>query len=149
MIGVTVLGATGTIGLNTLDVLERAVLIRTFRKAPMTALRAQSAATPASETDASRPVFAIASAISIDAQATSIVRKGTSMAPTVASWTALALAAFSSSVASGRPKASMIRLKAFVSSSTRRSSSSWHALPLTAHSEVVGHAASYQGGWHL
>ena len=97
--------------------------MRTFKNAPITAERAQSAATPASEADALMPMSAMARATSMDCSETSITRKGVSIANKVAACTASSLAAFSESDLSGKRQAIMMRSKASVSRSMRATNS--------------------------
>mmetsp|Transcript_19562 Transcript_19562/g.75111 ORF Transcript_19562/g.75111 Transcript_19562/m.75111 type:complete len:235 (+) Transcript_19562:131-835(+) len=124
-------------------------LTRTLRSPPMTADLAQTAPTPASEMLAASPCSAMALTTFMAVRDARMVRRGTSIACTVAASMAAALAAFCSSDALGRPKASMIFSNATVSWSTRPSSSSWHALPFSAHCENSSQRSSHPRLWAL
>ena len=109
-----------------------AAFIRTFIKAPITALRAQSAPTPASDTELGLPVSAIAFIICKLPCAACITLNGISMAYLVASCMVAVRKIFSSSVAFGNAKAVMIWLNALVSASTSFSNSFLHCSPFSA-----------------
>src|SRR5688572_17908947 len=117
-------------------------LIRTFIYAPITELRAQSAPTPASETEFGLPVSAIAFITSMLLKLVSITLNGTSIAILVASCIALFLKLFSSSVLFGNVKAAMIRLNALVSASTRPNNSLLRASAFSAQLLNSSHLSS-------
>ena len=121
--------------------------MRTFRAAPRMPATAARAATPASEAEAGLPLRAISNASGRALSDASIVLSGTEAAYRVAFSSAAARAAFSSTVPLGIERASMMRLKAAVSSSIRNISSSRTACPFSAMSENSSQRSSHPRLW--